>query len=76
MNNAFDYVQEKGITTEGEYPYQTEQGDCEKDGGNFKISGAISIIGCTALANSIQSRPVSVVVDASNWSSYMGGVLN
>jgi hypothetical protein len=54
MNNAFDYVQEKGITTEGEYPYQAEQGDCEKDGGNFKISGAISIIGCTALANSIQ----------------------
>ena len=31
---------------------------------------------CNALANDVMSRPISVAVDATNWSSYKSGVFN
>lgn len=76
MNNAFKYVKERGIVIESEYPYTAVKGICTKDGGNFRIAGFLDAIGCTALANALIIRPISVAVDATNWHLYSSGVFS
>jgi C1A family cysteine protease len=49
---------------------------CQKPSGEFKISGYTEVKTCNELAVAIATRPVSVAVDASNWSMYSSGVFN
>merc|ERR1712048_959492 len=42
----------------------------------YKIAGYVEVKNCDTLAKSLAVRPQSVAVDASNWSSYRGGVLS
>jgi hypothetical protein len=83
MNNAFKYVKERGnnaaylgIMVDSSYPYTAVKGPCQTDGGNFRIAGIVDAIGCTILANALIIRPISVAVDATNWSPYASGVFN
>jgi len=78
MDSAFEYIRDKGITTESDYPYKGKDQACAKNGGDLKLTGFVDIdAGNTnALANAINERPISVAVDASNWSRYTGGVFN
>jgi C1A family cysteine protease len=76
MDNAFKFVRDHGITTESAYPYTPAKGNCKATTGAFKISGYTSDAGCTALANSLTSRPIAVAVDATNWSAYKSGVFS
>lgn len=76
MNSAFNYVKDKGITTESSYPYKAVQQTCKSNSGSFKISGHSSSNGCTGLANDLNSRPISVAVDANNWSKYSSGIFS
>lgn len=76
MDNAFKYVRDKGIVHEDEYAYKAVKQTCSKDGGAFKISGFTDINNCNDLANSLSGRPISVAVDATNWSAYKSGVFN
>jgi len=73
-SSALNYVKAYGIASESEYPYVAATRSCQKNGGSFKISGYASASGCTGLQNAIQSRPISVTVDATNWSSYKSGI--
>ena len=75
-SSALKYVIAKGIASQSEYPYTARDGSCRKDGGSFRISGQSSASGCSGLQNAIQSGPVSVTVDANNWSSYRSGVFS
>jgi C1A family cysteine protease len=76
MSSAFQYVKDKGIVTEGEYPYRPIQGTCSIIGGPFTISGYTNITNCNDLSAAIAGKPVSVAVDATNWSSYKSGVFS
>ncbi len=76
MDNAFKFVKDHGIVHEDEYPYKAVKQNCAKTGGAFKISGYTDIKNCNDLANALNGRPVSVAVDATNWSSYKTGVFN
>jgi cathepsin L len=83
MNNAFKYVKERGnntaylgIVVDSSYSYTAVKGPCQTDGGNFRIAGIVDAIGCTILANALIIRPISVAVDATNWSPYSSGVFN
>ena len=76
MDNAFKFVRDHGIVLESEYPYTHKQGKCEKTDGNFKITGFTDVTNCNGLTNSLASRPTSVAVDASKWSSYKTGVFS
>lgn len=73
-SSALNYVKAVGIASESEYPYVPQTRTCSKNGGSFKISGYSSASGCAGIANAIQGRPVSVTVDATNWSAYKSGV--
>ncbi len=76
MDYAFKFVKDKGIVNENEYPYKGVKQTCMKQNGPFKISGFTDIKDCTTLANAITGRPISVAVDATNWSPYKNGVFN
>eukprot|EP00919_Chromeraceae_sp_WS-2016_P010831 GHVR01025318.1.p1 GENE.GHVR01025318.1~~GHVR01025318.1.p1 ORF type:complete len:161 (+),score=9.52 GHVR01025318.1:709-1191(+) len=73
---ALKYIRDKGIASESEYPYKARTNACVKQGGSFKISGISSTRGCTGLQNALMSRPISVTVDANNWSRYRSGVFS
>ena len=75
-SKALQYVKDKGLASESEYPYTAHTQTCKKQGGSFKISGQKSYSGCSGLTNGINSEPISVTVDASKWSSYKSGVFN
>lgn len=76
MDNAFKFVKDHGIVHEDEYPYKAVKQTCAKTGGDFKISGFTDIKNCNDLASGLTGRPISVAVDATNWSGYKSGVFN
>jgi len=76
MDNAFKFVKDKGIVHEDQYAYKAVKGTCSTPTGPFKISGFTDIKDCNTLASSIVGRPISVAVDATNWSPYKSGVFN
>lgn len=75
-SSALNYVKAYGITSESAYPYTARDGACSTQGGATKISGQSSFSGCNGLQNGINGKPVSVTVDATNWSHYSSGVFN
>lgn len=76
MTSAFKFVRDNGIVHEDEYAYKARKQTCAKATGDFKISGYTEVTNCNDLANALTGRPVSVAVDASNWSSYSSGIFN
>ena len=76
MDNAFKFVKDNGIVLEAEYPYKAVKQACAKPTGSFKISGFTDIKDCNTLTTAIAGRPISVAVDATNWSKYASGVFN
>lgn len=45
-------------------------------GGSYKIGSILSAAGCNGMLNAITGRPLSITVDATNWSPYRSGVFN
>lgn len=76
MDNAFKFVKDHGIVHEDQYPYKGVKQTCSQAGGAFKISGFTDINNCNTLATALTGRPISVAVDATNWSAYKTGVFN
>jgi C1A family cysteine protease len=64
------------VCTPSEYPNTGKQGACQNTACKFKISGFKTVATCDDLSSSIMNQPVSVAVDASNWSRYASGVFN
>lgn len=75
-SSALKYVQANGITSESAYPYVAKDQACKTQGGSFKISGQKSASGCNGLTSEINNTPISVTVDATNWSPYKSGVFS
>lgn len=73
-SSALKYVIANGIASGSEYPYVGKDQTCKKNGGSFKIGGQTSFASCNGLSSGINSHPISVTVDASNWSTYRSGV--
>jgi len=81
MTSAFKYVQaNKGIDTEQSYPYTAKSGTCHYSTANIgaTISGYKTIASGseTALANAINTQPISVAIDASknSFQLYKSGI--
>ena len=75
-SNALKYAASKGLSSENQYPYVARDQACKLTGGSFKISGQKSHSGFSGLQNGISSTPISVTVDATNWSGYKSGVFS
>jgi len=76
MDSAFKYIVDNGIGSSSSYPYVAKDQACAAQKGGLKIKGFTDTPGCTALTNALSARPVSVAVDASNWSGYKTGVFS
>ena len=77
MDQGLAYVRDNGVTTEDSYPYTAQDGYCQYNGGGYRISNYTSVSQSTSgLKSAIAQRPVSVGVDANNWSFYGGGVFD
>ncbi len=85
MDNAFEYIEQYGISLESTYPYTSGGGDsgtCDTD----KVAPVVTVTGYTdipskdedALLAAIEQQPVSVAVEAdkSAFQLYKGGVLD
>lgn len=82
MDNAFKYVQAKGICTEASYPYHPVGGACQAStckpalkAGELKSITDVGQGDETGLLTNVQAQPVSVAVDASSWQFYSGGIM-
>jgi cathepsin L len=83
MDQAFTYIQQKGIETEKDYPYTAEDGNCvynpsktaAEDTGVTDITTGDEMALTTAIAT---VGPISVAIDASqdSFQLYSGGVYN
>lgn len=76
MRYAFQYVMEKGITTNAKYPYQGVQQSCSfsPSGGDYRIGGYLTGRDCSTLADYLVTYgPVSVAMDADNLQNYVSG---
>jgi Papain family cysteine protease/Cathepsin propeptide inhibitor domain (I29) len=78
MGSAFQYVIDNGITTEQDYPYNAQDGNCLKNGGDFRISNMVSVPAndVDQMKSALMGRPVSVALDATNFQFYESGVFN
>jgi C1A family cysteine protease len=79
--DAYQYmISAGGVESESDYPYDAQNGQCQ-----FNQADVVATISSwnyvsqdpsteSAMYSAIQSSPLSVCVDASNWSSYTGGI--
>lgn len=76
-DNAYKYIRDKGIATTIDYPYMARDQTCNNSVARAqKISSFVDVPGCTAMLSALQNQPISVGVDASNWSPYKSGVFS
>jgi hypothetical protein len=58
------------------YPYTGRAGTCKIMNGPFKVKDFKHISTCEELINQLKIQPVAVLVDATNWASYMSGIFS
>jgi len=72
-------AQEGGMDTEASYPYTAEDGTCAFNPSNVAAKISSSASGGSSepqiAANLASTAPFSIIVDASSWQYYTGGVL-
>ncbi|KAL4464683.1 hypothetical protein ABPG74_011244 [Tetrahymena malaccensis] len=81
MDNAFEYIETSPLTTNLNYPYVAVDQACNQTeilGTLYSLSNYTDVqSGNTVqLKQFLQQQPLSIAVDASNWSYYTGGVFS
>jgi C1A family cysteine protease len=77
--DAFQYVMaNKGIASEAAYPYSARHRTCKQASSVAHIAGYAQVRKNdeAALQEAVARQPVVALVDASNWGSYVGGVMS
>lgn len=76
--NSYRYIEDKsGIAQNGEYPYVGTDQSCKANYGvrSAKVNGHSQVkADSNQLKAALKRQPIAVAVDATNWSSYSGGV--
>jgi len=77
---AWEYVISTGLDSEASYPYTAEDGTCHYTKQNVVAQIKSWKYACssgdeTTLQTNLLVEPVSICVDAENWSDYTGGVM-
>lgn len=74
---SFNYTAVLGVNNNTYFNFVGVDGGCKKAGGPYKISNFTSWSpGCDNLKQALQTRPVSVFVDGTNWKSYKTGIVS
>ncbi|MDR3737355.1 MAG: C1 family peptidase [Acidobacteriaceae bacterium] len=79
MSQAFEYVAEKGISLESEYPYKGRDGTCKKVSSSYKIKGCVNVTADDSieLLQALNIEPISIAVKADNrkFMYYSSGII-
>jgi len=78
---ALNYVNSVGIVSQSAYPYTAKEGACAVAGGEKILNSAkpwtmVPAGNVAVLKTTVASSPVSICIDASNWSAYKSGVFS
>ena len=77
--SALDYVKDKGLCTEEDYPYHAKDEECKDNKCKIAVQAAGRIIlpqmDEKSLENAVAMHPVSIVLDASALHLYKGGII-
>lgn len=78
---AMNYINAEGIVLENEYPYVAKKNSCKPTPNAKKFLNTLKPWAMLDGVNSIKAAlskngPVSICIDASNWSSYRSGVFS
>jgi C1A family cysteine protease len=78
MDDAFEYIKNKGIGSEASYPYTGHDGKCKQVPSVATVSKYTDVKKNdeTDLMSAVNIEPVSVAVDAESWSSYRKGIMS
>jgi C1A family cysteine protease len=82
MDYAFEYVKDKGLCSEGDYPYNAKGGSCKKcqSALSAKINGYVDVKARSEddLQSAVAMQPVSVAIEADQigFQLYSGGVFD
>ena len=81
MDYAFDYLSSAGICLTSSYSYTGVSGTCYESSctkSDWAPSSYVDISAgsTTSLQSALDSQPISVAVDADNWSSYSSGIFD
>nr|CAH7747554.1 unnamed protein product [Callosobruchus chinensis] len=79
MNYAYDYVKDRGVLTENEYPYKGMEDTCKQKINGFKIKSYVNVTiqDEKALAHAVATiGPISCAMDASYLSTYSHGIID
>jgi len=70
MDHAFKFAETNAIDTEAQYPYKGKDGTCKSIKGEVKLISYFDVnsMDPEALALAVSQQPVSIAVDAQNWS--------
>ena len=65
---SFEYAKQVGITRGSTYPYTGRNGNCGRNGGEYKISNYVhQNMTCEQLKEELQYGPINVAVNADDW---------
>lgn len=78
---AVNYVNSAGIVSESTYPYKGVEGACQATSGEKFLNSSkpwtmVATGNTAALKTTVAASPVSICIDASNWSAYKSGVFS
>jgi cathepsin L len=78
---ALNYVNSAGIVSESSYPYKGVEGACQVTSGTKILNPSkpwtmLAAGDANALKSAVNASPVSICVDAANWSLYKSGVFS
>ncbi|KAM3147598.1 hypothetical protein pb186bvf_000405 [Paramecium bursaria] len=73
---AVKWIAKNGIVNQSQYPYTAKTGSCKVATGTKYISGYKAATTTQAIQDALQKYPLTVAVDATNWSRYSSGVFS
>lgn len=77
MDDAYDYVKDRGLGLESAYPYTARDGSCRSTSTVVRINSYADVPASDAgLANAVAITPVSVAIDANPIQFYSSGIYN
>merc|ERR1712076_156795 len=78
MDNAFEYMETKGLMSESSYGYTARDGYCQYDSSsvvfNLSTYTDVTVDDNDALVAAIAQQPVSVAIEAEELQLYDGGI--
>nr|CAH7723555.1 unnamed protein product [Callosobruchus chinensis] len=78
MDQAFDFMQDEGIQTEEQYPYEAKRSQCHGIGKYVtKVDSYVDLLNEEEMAKAVSAKgPVSVAIDASDIRDYSHGIID